>query len=756
GYSENLPEWNYELFLKHVVPEQVEDVKRQFQSCYETEADWTLECEILRTDGARRWLFARGQPVRDHHGQANRMYGTISDITDRKQAERSLADSAAHVRRIIDNMLGFVGVLDTDGRLLDANGAALKTANISLDMVQGKYFWDCYWWEYDSWESNRLRNAVQRARTGESVRYDARVQMAGGQIIDIDFMLVPAYDDQGVITHLIPSGIDITERKVVERALRDSESFTRSVLENMAQFAWMADETGALFWYNQRWYDYTGTTLEQMRGWGWQAVQHPDFVDDVTAKFKHAIDHGIEWEDTFPLRGRDGEYRWFLSRAMPIRNADGQVIRWFGTNTDISERIRIEGELERARLQAEAANQAKSDFLANMSHEIRTPMTAILGFADLLNATDEDQREKVETIRRNGQFLLELINDILDLSKIEAGKIEIDVLRFSPRKLIEDVCSLMNVRAVESNLELKVEFQGPIPDVIENDPIRVRQILINLVGNAIKFTHEGCICLRLSYSPQRRMLNFDVIDSGIGISAELQAKLFRPFEQGDSSIVRRYGGSGLGLAISQRLAHVLGGQIEVSSRVGQGSTFTLSISIGEVPDMRLLEVEATGNCWTSHDIAKEYGDNYLGRATATSDVGSGQLNVRVLVVDDRRDIRFLTQHFVRQIGGEVLLAENGKQALAIADQERLAGRGLDIILMDVQMPEMDGITATKHLRGTNYTGPIIALTANAMDSDRQACLSAGYTDYLSKPIDATQLIDMLRRYSKSASLPSHD
>ncbi len=254
-------------------------------------------------------------------------------------------------------------------------------------------------------------------------------------------------------------------------------------------------------------------------------------MDQVTEKYKLAIEQGLEWEDTFPLRGRDGQYRWFLSRAVPIRNVEGQVIRWFGTNTDISERIQVEAELEEARRQAEAANQAKSDFLANMSHEIRTPMTAILGFADLLQASDEDQRDKVETIRRNGQFLLELINDILDLSKIEAGKIEIDMLRFSPAKLVEDVCSLMHVRAVESNLNLNVEFAGPIPDVIENDPIRVRQILINLVGNAIKFTHEGSICLRLKYEPAHRLIQFQVIDTGIGITTELQSKLFRPFEQ---------------------------------------------------------------------------------------------------------------------------------------------------------------------------------------------------------------------------------
>ncbi len=227
GYAENLPEWSYEKFLEHVVPEQLEDVKRQFQRCYDAVDDWTLECEIVRVDGARRWLFARGQPQRDHTGQTVRMFGTLNDITERKRIEQALADSAEHVRRIIDNMLGFVGVLDCEGTLLDANAAALTAGGLTRDMVVGKPFWECYWWEHDAFEMERLKQSIAKANQGQTVRYDANVRMAGGVVIDIDFMLVPVIDSvSGAITHLIPSGIDITERKVAERALRDSEAFT--------------------------------------------------------------------------------------------------------------------------------------------------------------------------------------------------------------------------------------------------------------------------------------------------------------------------------------------------------------------------------------------------------------------------------------------------------------------------------------------------------------------------------------------------
>ncbi len=215
GYPENLPEWSYELFLQHVVPEQLEDTKRQFERCYDAVDDWTLECEIIRVDGQRRWLFARGLPQRDHTGQTVRMFGTLNDITERKQIESALAGSAAEVRRIIDNMIGFVGVLDSSGTLLDANATALTAGGLTREMVLGKPFWECYWWAHDEFEVSRLKEAIRQANEREAVRYDARVQMAGGVVIDIDFMLVPVIDSDGQVTHLIPSGIDITERKAL-------------------------------------------------------------------------------------------------------------------------------------------------------------------------------------------------------------------------------------------------------------------------------------------------------------------------------------------------------------------------------------------------------------------------------------------------------------------------------------------------------------------------------------------------------------
>ncbi len=280
-------------------------------------------------------------------------------------------------------------------------------------------------------------------------------------------------------------------------------------------------------------------------------------------------------------------------------------------------------------------------------------MTSIIGFADLLTTEHPEEREKIETIRRNGQYLLSLINDILDLSKIEAGKLSLDTLRFSPQTLLEEVMKLMRVRAAEGGLEIALEFQSSLPDLISSDPIRIRQILINLVGNAIKFTESGSVKVLVSFSEEASELSIRVVDTGIGLSSEDLQRLFHPFSQADATISRRFGGSGLGLAISQRLASLLGGRITVESEQGKGSCFTL-----------ILPVKG--------DFELRPAVPHLAPITAqmTSSVSVGQLDIRVLVVDDRRDVRFLVQVFVNKLGGKTVLCENGKKRSHAFDQIR--------------------------------------------------------------------------------------
>jgi len=749
GYEQPLPTWTFDTLMQHVHPADAVRVRHFFEQVASQEAQWEFECRIVRPDGALRWIETHATTTRDPKGRPQRMFGMVTDITERKRQAELVQNSEAHLRRIIDNMVTFLGVLDVEGTLLEVNRSAITAGGLERRDVLGKKFWECYWWAHDEFEVQRLKDSIAQVRAGGLVRYDSVVRMAGDSRMTIDFMLAPAFDDEGTVTHLIPSGVDISSRKAAEeranyllaQAMESSARF-QTLADNIAQFAWMAEPDGRIIWYNKRWFDYTGTTFEEMAGWGWTKVHHPAHVERVVSRVKQAFSTGDDsWEDVFPLRRYDGQYRWFLTRMIAIRDEYGQVVRWFGTNTDITQQKEIEEQLKRAREAAEVSNQAKSDFLANMSHEIRSPMTAILGFADLLKTKDEQDRQIVDTIRRNGHFLLELINDILDLSKIEAGKVDIDQTLFNPTQLLEDVCSLMSVRAAESGLELMSAYEGPIPITIKSDPIRLRQILINLVGNALKFTDIGFVKIKMSFLSVTQQLRFDIIDTGIGISRQQLARLFRPFEQADASVVRKYGGSGLGLAISQRLAELLGGQIEAYSELGRGSTFSLLIDCGEVGALHEIE---------SHPAIARRSSGSIGADSQFSGPrvrDSWRMDIRVLVVDDRRDIRFLTQHFIRELGGQVLSAENGSQALEIVAAEEKAGRPLHMILMDVQMPVMDGFTAVRKLRDRGFTQPIIALTANAMDTDRQACFQAGYSEYLSKPIDRQKLIEMLRRFS---------
>ena len=380
---------------------------------------------------------------------------------------------------------------------------------------------------------------------------------------------------------------------------------------------------------------------------------------------------------------------------------------------------------------AEGANRAKSEFLANMSHEIRTPMTAILGFSDVLlgNLEGEGNISAATTIKRNGEYLLELINDILDLSKIEAGKLEIERIACSPGNVVGDVASLMRVRAEAKGLPLQVEYVGGIPQTILSDPTRLRQILINLVGNALKFTESGSVRLvtrRVQSNAEPPRLRVDVIDTGIGMTREQASRLFQPFTQADASTTRKFGGTGLGLTISKRLAEMLGGDITISSSPGEGSTFSVTVETGPLDDVPMLENV------TEAGVQRE-------EKAKTATAPTLDLNYRILLAEDGPDNQRLISFVLKKAGAKVTLAENGLIAHDKAREARETGEPFDVILMDMQMPIMDGYTATGKLREAGYTGPIIALNANAMAGDDEKCFQAGCDGYATKPIDRKKL-----------------
>ncbi len=402
-------------------------------------------------------------------------------------------------------------------------------------------------------------------------------------------------------------------------------------------------------------------------------------------------------------------------------------------------------QLTDAMQEAESANQAKSEFLANMSHEIRTPMTAILGYAENLLDPEFSQSERlnaVHTIRRNGEHLLEIINDILDLSKIEAGKLQLERLPCSPIQVVANVQSLMKVRADSKSLPLTVEYVGPIPETIQSDPTRLRQILVNLIGNAIKFTETGGVRLvirlvdadsdsgRDSRTP---MIQFDVIDTGIGLTPEQMSGLFQAFTQADTSTTREFGGTGLGLSISKRLAEILGGDITVESTPEKGSTFRVRIATGPLDGVKMPKNPAGSTAARLEEAAAAKPDE-------------ANLKCRILLAEDGLDNRRLVSFMLKRVGAQVTAVENGKLAADAALAARDQGSAFDVILMDMQMPVMDGYEATGLLRRKGYKGSIIALTAHAMAGDREKCLNAGCDGYATKPIDRAKLIDMIRSH----------
>jgi signal transduction histidine kinase/DNA-binding response OmpR family regulator len=436
-----------------------------------------------------------------------------------------------------------------------------------------------------------------------------------------------------------------------------------------------------------------------------------------------------------------GWYRWdscFILFVYTVAIAFGGVV-WHNlqklTRMD-KQRGQVEEQLKLTRDAAETANRFKSLFFANISHEIRTPLTAINGFAELLMSPERTEAERLadaRIIRRNGEHLLSLINDILDLSKIEAGKMSVEEILCNPAGIVGEVVSLLRHRAAEKDLTLDVAFEGQIPKMIRTDPTRLRQVLINLISNAIKFTKHGGVKMIVSIKPTLRAvepkLEIKIVDTGIGIPAERLQSLFKPFVQADTTIARQYGGSGLGLAISQHFARALGGDIVVQSEPDRGSTFIVTVGTGPLGDAAILD---------NPEKAMEAQDDFTHVKV--------KINGTVLVAEDGIDNQALITTRLRGMGLKLEIANNGQIAVEKALGAVAANAPYDLILMDIQMPIMDGFTATQELRGKGYRGPIIALTANAMERDRTKCLDAGCNDFVAKPIEMQKLIKAIGRY----------
>ncbi|MBX9652598.1 response regulator [bacterium] len=428
----------------------------------------------------------------------------------------------------------------------------------------------------------------------------------------------------------------------------------------------------------------------------------------------------------------DGSQVDILLTMSPILDGDGSIVGGSIIGRDITSRKEADRAIQKAQEAAEDANRMKSEFLANMSHEIRTPMTAILGFTEILidRSTSEQDRESLDIIHRNGEYLLQLINDILDLSKIEAGKMRIDPVPMSPTVIVNDVARLMSLRAAEKGLTFSVRWGNSIPRFIRSDSVRFRQILLNLIGNAIKFTERGSVELFVEYIEKPTpLLQCRVLDTGIGMTPEQCCRLFKPFTQADASTSRRFGGTGLGLTISKRLARMLGGDIEVESELGVGSQFTFTMS-AEVLDPIAVKSTALSPSQVQ---------------PIPIPISNPTITARILVAEDGVDNQRLIKRTLERAGATVTIVENGQDLL---NQFQLGTNDpndapFDLVLTDVQMPELDGLEAIRRLREAGFLGPIVAITAHARSEDRQRCIDAGSDAYVSKPINRQGLIQTI-------------
>lgn len=537
---------------------------------------------------------------------------------------------------------------------------------------------------------------------------------------------------------------EIDERRRAEEQLWNSQARWRAVFDNAADGIITLSETLHVETYNATAQRLFGYSCEQIVGLDISLLM-PGVEIPQSAACTASEGRRIETL----CRRCDGSM--FLADVSLGTIPQSKCHGYIAIIRDITRQRRDQLELEEAKRAAESASHAKDEFLANMSHEIRTPITAILGFSDLLlhdlrlQSEHPNWFDAAQTVYRNGEHLLSLINDVLDLSKIEAGRLLIEATRCSPLDIIRDVCQLMSLKAAEKDLQLDVHFRTDVPVIAVTDPTRIKQVLINLVGNAVKFTSRGSVHLTvdLHTSGHATQLAVEVTDTGIGMTGEQLGRLFQPFTQADASTTRRFGGTGLGLVISKRIVEALGGQVTVTSRPDQGSSFRVLLPV----------VVPTDSAWLSPVEATTALSEPVPR---TPPAGGPTLSGRLLVADDGIDNQRLLRQILSRAGAEVTIAENGAQAIRAWQTATEAGSPFALILMDMQMPELDGYQATRRLRELGAKVPIVALTAHAMNGDRDLCLQAGCDDYLTKPFDRKRLLETLRERLLETPLHSTD
>ena len=766
-----------------VDPEDLAHLDAQWAGPIARHEPFEVEYRVHRPDGDTRWLVSRGQAQYDTAGQPIRLSGVNLDITERKQLVEQLAflarraealrtlpiladtlDEKAFMQAgqemaedLTGSRIGFVHFVNDGGATIELVAWSRRTLECYCDVVYDSH--------YPVSQAGIWADAV-RARVpvvfNDYASAPSKRGLPEGHAELKRLISVPVIEHGAAVmlTGVGNKPSDYTEKDVetvqlianliwstVQRRRSQAQLQTLAFAVEQSPVSVMITDVEARIAYANRAFEQTsGYTQSEVIGQNPRLLQSGLTPQETYRQLWDTLGQGLPWRGEFVNRRKNGEVYWEIAAVAPIHAASGETTHYVAVQEDITEKRRLSEELERhrshleelvvartleleeARDRAELATRAKSAFLANMSHEIRTPMNAILGLGHLLrrDGATARQRERLDKIEVAGRHLLDIINAILDLSKIESGKLTLEESEVRVDAIVRNLVSILSDRIEAKQLALRVQLQ-PLPTHLRGDPVRIQQALLNLATNAVKFTESGSIALRARLEADlgdRVMLRFEVEDTGIGIAADQLPRLFIDFEQANDSIARRYGGTGLGLALTKRLAHLMGGDAGVDSTLGVGSTFWLTVCLRRGEPAPIDTETAPGQALQANAMR-----SCAGR--------------RLLLVEDEPINREVTLGLVADLRLVVDTAENGAEALELARQNRY-----DLILMDMQMPVMDGLEATRQIRQLPQTAdvPIVAMTANAFAEDRVQCLESGMNDFLAKPVEPERLVAVLQHW----------
>ena len=694
-------------------PDDSERVEACVAAAIRDRTGFEIRLRIVRPDGAVREVFARGlyQVTAAGGEDIHALFGVFADLTDRKEVERALADKSELLEATLEGIDQGLMVIAADGTVPMANHRALEILRLPPDMIARRPDYRAvrrHCRATGAW-GVLIQDPAHWHLDGERRTTDLRSERrrVDGSVIEIRSL--PILDGKGYVQTLT----DVTDRRLAETRLRDSEARYRLLADHASDLILLDDPNGRHLYISPAVTPMLGYSLDEAYAAGLRTLVHPEDIANLSATLHALSPARPTGSAVYRLRHRNGSDIWVEAAFRRIEEHGVQIIHAI---RDVTERQRQEADLERAKVAAEAGARVKAEFLANMSHELRTPLTGMLGVHDLLMSEDSlsvSQTRLLGLAQESGRSLLTIVNDILDFSKIEAGQLTVEALPFGLRALLE-ACRELSVEAVRGRaVSISVEVAPGMPDWFIGDPTRLRQVVLNLATNAIKFTTDGHVVLRARASdtgpvPQ---VTIEVVDTGIGIAADALPHLFERFAQADGSISRQYGGTGLGLAISRRLVRLMRGEIGATSRVGEGSTFWFRVPLPLAQAM----------------------DGGPGRTALTA---PAPLARRLLLAEDNPINQEIIGTVLRQKGHAVTVVGDGERAVTAVATEA----PFDLVLMDVQMPGQDGLAATRAIRQAEAESggarlPIVALTANAMAEEIARCRAAGMDAHVAKPVD---------------------